>query len=562
MRNAVALVLSASLALPAATSLGADAGKVDLDALTRIRLEAFQRSKAMETLGKLSDEFGPRLTGSPSYRRAAEWTRRQLADWGLENARVESFVPFGRGWRLESFSVRMLTPDVTQLPAYPKAWTRGTGGAKKGTAVLARLEKDEDLATWKGKLEGKVVLLPAPAPTDARVAEKPGERADVSRYSSNDLAKLAQYEVGGRGRFGRDRERMRRDYFFRKRLAAFLVEEKVLCTVDGSRGEDGTLWVQGGGSWKKEDGDGVPAIVLGSEAFGRVSRLLERKVDVEMEVDVAAAYTEEDPLAASNVIAEIPGTDRRDEVVLLGAHLDSWHGGTGATDDAAGVAAVMEAVRILKATGLRPRRTIRVGLWGGEEQGLLGSRAYVDRYLASRPEPADPKERELPQWLRSGPRGPLTMKPAWSKLAAYFNLDNGGGRIRGIYTQENLAAGVLFGAWLAPFADVGATTVTNRNTGGTDHQSFDAVGLPGFQFIQDELDYVTRTHHTNMDVLERVPRADLMQASAILAAFAWHAAQRDQMLPRKPIPTDPPPAEKKDPGTLQAPAASSSTAPR
>jgi hypothetical protein len=543
-----ALFLAAALgapALPARAVEPAAAERVDLDAVTRIRLEGFQRSKVMETASSLCDEIGPRVTGSPSYRKAAEWAKKQFAELGLENARIETFAPFGRGWTTERVSVRMLAPAVTQLPALPKAWAPGTGGPKKGPVVLARLEKDEDLASWKGKLEGKVLLVPPPvtAPgADARPGETAADKPDLSRYTVEELAKLSQFEPGGRGRAPRDRDRMRREYAFRSTLKKFLEDEKVLCTIDGSRGDYGTVWVQGGGSWKKEEGDGVPAVVLGAEAFGRIQRLLERKVPVELEVDVAASYTDEDPLAVSNVLAEIPGTDRKDEIVMLGAHLDSWHGGTGATDNAAGVAAVLEAVRILKAAGLKPRRTIRVGLWGGEEQGLLGSRAYVDRYLASRPEPADPKEKELPVFLRTTPRGPLTTKAAWSKLYAYFNLDNGGGKVRGIYTQENVAAGPIFAAWLAPFADLGATTVTNRNTGGTDHQSFDGVGVPGFQFIQDELDYMSRTHHTNMDVYERLPRADMMESSVLLAAFAWQAANRDGAFPRKPIPPDPVPA--------------------
>ncbi len=544
--TALALVVSLGVpALPAGAVEPAATEKVDLDAVTRIRLEGFQRSKVMETASALCDEIGPRLTGSPSYRRAAEWAKKQLTELGLENARIETFAPFGRGWATERTSVRMLTPAVVQLPALPKAWTPGTGGAKKGRAVLARLEKDEDLAPWKGKLEGKVVLVPAPAPTpgmDARLGESPVEKPDLSRYTNEELAKLEQFQIGGRGRVPRDRDRMRREFAFRATLKKFLVDERVLCTVDASRGDYGTVWVQGGGSWRKEEGDGVPAVVLGAEAFGRIQRLLERKVPVELEVDVAADYTDDDPLAASNVLAEIPGTDRRDEVVMLGAHLDSWHGGTGATDNGAGVSAVLEAVRILKAAGLKPRRTIRVGLWGGEEQGLLGSRAWVEKNLASRPEPTDPKEKELPVFLRNAPRGPLTTKPAWQKLYAYFNLDNGGGKVRGIYTQENVAAGPIFAAWLAPFADLGATAVTNRNTGGTDHQSFDGVGVPGFQFIQDELDYMTRTHHTNMDVYERLPRADLMEASVILASFAWQAANRDGAFPRKPLPPEPAPA--------------------
>jgi Zn-dependent M28 family amino/carboxypeptidase len=280
----------------------------------------------------------------------------------------------------------------------------------------------------------------------------------------------------------------------------------------------------------------VTALVLSAEHYNRISRLLDRKLDVEMEVDVKASFHDED-LNSYNVIAEIPGTDKKGELVMLGAHLDSWHAGTGATDNAAGSAVVMEAIRILKALDVKPKRTIRVGLWTGEEQGLLGSRAYVAEHFASRPEPNDPEERELPAFMRrSG--GPISLKPEHERFSVYFNLDNGTGKIRGIYTQQNAGAAPIFEAWLAPFRDLGATTVTNRNTGGTDHQSFDAVGLPGFQFIQDQADYQTRTHHTNLDVYDRLQREDMMQASVIMAAFAYHAAMRDGRFPRKAMPRD------------------------
>lgn len=551
-RTAVAVLVLAGL--PLAPAARAADEKVDLAAVTRIRDEAFNRSKAMETLGKLTDEIGPRLNGSPSYRKAAEWTKKQLEEWGLSGARIDP-VPFGRGWTLDRASVRMLSPATTSIEAFPKAWTPGTDGPKRGEAVYARLESDEELAKWKGKLEGRVVLTSTPPEV------KPHEKADASRYTEKELEELDRFEPGGgRGRFSpEEREKRMRERRFRKKLTAFLVAEKVLAWVDGSRGDDGTLFVQGGdGGWKEDDPAQPVSIVVGAESYGRLYRLLDRKVKVELEVDVEVTFTPADPIASGNVIAEILGSDRKDEVVLLGAHLDSWHAGTGATDNAAGVSAVMEAIRILKATGLKPRRTIRVGLWSGEEQGFLGSRAYVTAWLASRPEPKERPDDDTPSFMRR-PTGPLTTKPDYAKLAAYFNLDNGGGKIRGIYAQENAEVVPVFEAWLAPFRDTGATTVTMKRTGGTDHQSFDGVGLPGFQFVQDELDYMTRTHHSNRDVYERVPKADLMQASAILASFAWHAAQRDGLLPRKPLPPDPPapaaPERKAEDRTPQAPKA-------
>jgi carboxypeptidase Q len=307
--------------------------------------------------------------------------------------------------------------------------------------------------------------------------------------------------------------------------------------------------VQGSGqAYKKDRPTGPPTLAVPAEAYGRIARILFAKRNVALELDVAATFLDEDSLAAANVVAEIPGTDKKDEVVMLGAHLDSWHGGTGATDNGAGSSVVLEAARILKSLAIAPRRTIRVALWTGEEQGLLGSRAYVAAHFASRPEPSDPAERDLPEFLRRSPRGPITFKPEWKKLAAYFNLDNGTGKVRGVYCQENAAVVPIFREWLVPFHDLGATALTMRRTGGTDHLSFDAVGLPGFQFIQDELDYSSRTHHTNMDTVERAPRADMMQAAVVMASFVYDAAMRDEKLPRKSMPAWPPREEEKPEG--------------
>lgn len=542
-------VLAVAVALlPGSPAAAEGPEKVDLEAVTRIRIEGLQRGKGMETAAKLCDEIGPRLTGSPAYRKAAEWAKGQLSEWGLANARVEPFE-FGRGWVLERAAVHMLVPQATPVEAWPKAFTPGTDGPKSGPAVLLKVEKEEDLASWKGKLAGKVVLL-----GDVPEA-RPGEKPDSERYTDEELAKLSRYEPRD-GRRPRDRDRMRREYQLRRKLAAFLAEEKVLAVLEPSRGDDGTVFAQGGGTWKPGEPEGVPTLVVAAEPYGRMARLAGKKVPVEVEVDVVARFTEPDPLAAVNVLAEIPGTDRKDEVVMIGAHLDSWHAGTGATDNAAGVAAVMEAARILKAAGLSPRRTIRVALWGGEEQGFLGSRAYVDREIASRPAPpAGERDGGLPDWMRGARGGPLTLKPGHAKLSAYFNLDNGAGKVRGVYTQENAALEPVFEAWLAPLADLGAATVTNRSTGGTDHQPFDQAGIPAFQFVQDQLEYMTRTHHSNVDVLERIPPADLSQAAVVVATFAWNAAQRDAKLPRKPVPPSPAPgAPESGPDRAAAPA--------
>ena len=518
-----------SMSSVATTAFAAE--HLDLDQLGRLRDEGLNRSKAMDTASELCDEIGPRLTGSPGVRQAAEWAKAKLAGYGLANAHLESWAPFGRGWTWDHARLTMLEPARVDVPAIPRAWTPGTKGPVKAPAVLAKLEEDKDLEKWKGKLAGKIVLY-------EEVPEvKLHEKADASRYTKETLADLEKWEPERR----RVPSNFRQRFLFQRKLVKFLEDEKVVAILESSaRGDDGTVFVQGAGmSYKKERPPYPPSLAIPAESYGRIARLLQAKKDVTLELDVETKFLDEDPLAAANVIAEIPGGDKKDELVMLGAHLDSWHGGTGATDNGAGSTAVIEAARLLKSLGATPRRTIRVALWTGEEQGLLGSRAYVAQHFASRPEPEDKEERELPEFLRRGPRGPITFKPEWKKVAAYFNLDNGTGKVRGVYAQENASVVPIFKEWLEPFHDLGATSVTMRRTGGTDHLSFDAVGLPGFQFIQDELDYDTRTHHSNMDVYERLQKDDLAQASVLMASFVWDAANRAEMLPKKPIPPEP-----------------------
>jgi carboxypeptidase Q len=397
-----------------------------------------------------------------------------------------------------------------------------------------KIEKEADVDAWKGKLAGRVLLVSDPR--EIKDMEKP----PFDRYTAAELGDLAVYGPDPRRREGppMDRDSVLRRLRLQKRLRAFFKEEGALATLEASTRERGIVQVQGAGSREPGEDPGVPALVVAAEQYNRLARLVESEKDVEVELDVRARFHDDDRMG-QNTVAEIPGTDRRGEVVMVGGHLDSWHAGTGATDNAAGVAVAMEAVRILQALGVKPRRTIRIGLWTGEEQGLLGSRAYVADHFASRPEPTG-EEREVPSWLRKS-QGPLTLKPEHARLSAYFNIDNGTGRIRGVYTQQNVAAVPIFEAWLRPLADLGATTVTNRDTSGTDHQSFDRVGLPGFQFIQDDTEYSTVTHHTNLDVYDRLQKDDLMQASVVVASFAYHAAMRDALLPRKSMPKDPPP---------------------
>jgi carboxypeptidase Q len=524
--SGLSLLLLLSGALPAQE-------RVDLDMVTRIRQEGFRHSKVMETASELMDRIGPRLTGSPQMKQANEWTRARLAEWGLSNAHLESWGPFGRGWTYDGCSVRMLSPDRAELLALPEAWTPGTNGVVSAKAVRVKATTKEELEKEKGKVAGKIVFL-------GELREvKPHAKAELERYDEKSLAELFQYEIpGGPPRY--DREDARRRYEFRKAADKFFAEEKPLAIVTPGRHDGGTMIVQSGGSYKKGDPPGVPSLVMAVEHFGRISRLLERNVEVNLELDVKARFLEDD-LMQSNTFAEIPGTDRRGEVVMLGAHLDSWHAGTGATDNGAGVVITMEAIRILQALGVKPKRTIRVALWSGEEQGLFGSKAYVSEHFASRPE--KPEDKDLP-WFMQKDTWPITVKPEHAKLSAYFNVDNGTGKVRGIYAQENAAVAPIFEAWMGPLKDLEVTTVTMRNTSSTDHVSFDRVGLPAFQFIQDELEYDTRTHHTNMDVYERLQKEDLMQASVVLATFVYQAATREGLLPRKPMPKEEP-SEKK-----------------
>jgi hypothetical protein len=503
------------------------AEELNLDVLTRLRQEGFRHSKVMDTLGELSDRIGPRLTGSPSVRKANEWTRDQFAAWGLANARLESWGPFGEGWSEESATVRMTAPDVAQLYAIPRPWTPGTGGPVHGPVVFAAIKVKEDIEKYRGKLAGKIVLF----------GDLPENRAGPknAQLSEPDLDDLFHYPIPA------DRDAARGEVAKRLELSAalreFWVQEKPLAVISPSRGTDGTIFVQASGqTYQAGKHDPVTNLSMAAEHYSRLKRLLDRKQPVELEINVAATF-HADGLTQHNTLAEITGTDPRlkDEVVMLGAHLDSWCGATGATDNGVGSAVVMEAMRILKAAGIQPRRTIRAALWTGEEQGLLGSVAYVEQHFAARGDPTDAEELKLPKFLWRDENRAVTLKPEQAKLSAYFNLDNGAGKVRGIYAQDNMAVAPIFESWIAPLKDLGVTTVTRRNTGSTDHISFDSAGIPAFQFIQDDLDYMTRTHHSNMDTPEHAKREDLMQASVVMAWFVYNAAMRDDMLPRKPL---------------------------
>ena len=537
-RLTLALALAALAVAPAPAQ-----EKLDWATLGRIRAEGFRRSQVMETAAQLTDIHGPRITGSPQYKKAADWARQQLETWGLANAHLESW-PFGRGWSFERCSAHVVSPMSFPLVAIPKAWTAGTSGPVRGKVMRVKAESEADVEALKGKIAGMVLWVGQP-----RELKAPEDGGVFKRYSEQQLDDLEQFRIpGGRGRRGPfDRE----EYLKRRRLQQALEKlyaaEKPLVVVEPSERDANVLRLGGARSYKKGDPPPVTQLTVSASQWSRVGRLLDRKMEVEVEIDVKAVFHEEDT-NGYNVVADLPGTDKKGELVMVGAHLDSWHPGTGATDNAAGSAVMMEAVRILKAIDARPKRTIRIGLWGGEEQGFLGSRAYVSEHFASRPEPSrEAGDDEMPSFLRNEPPAPMTLKPDHAKLSAYFNLDNGTGKVRGIYLQENAALKPVFESWLEAVKDLGATRVTMNTTGGTDHIPFDGVGLPGFQFIQDPIEYMDGTffgtHHTDMDVYDRLQREDLMQAAVVIATFAYNAAMRDDLLPRKPLPpVAPPPA--------------------
>jgi hypothetical protein len=511
--SALVAAFTTALVLPLAAGRP-PAEIVNLDTVYRLKNEGFEHSKVMEIESYLTDVYGPRLTGSPNIKEAAEWAQKTLRSWGLAHVHLETF-PFGRGWQNDSFVANALTPRAYPLIGVPKAWTPGTDGPVTGKAVLVSIDTDSDFEKYKGTLAGTFVLATPMRPVE------PGFRPLGRRYTDDELSELAMQPQRGRGGPARARPselRARRE--FEQRKTAFWVSERVAAVLEPGRGDGGTLFVQSGGSRNADDPPVPPQVVLAVEHYGRIARTLEKDIPVTLRMDIANRFLDDD-LNAFNLIAEIPGTDKANEVVMLGAHFDSWHGATGATDNAAGSAVMMEAMRLLKAIGISLRRTVRLALWSGEEEGLLGSRAYVRAHFG------DPATMEL--------------QPEHAGLAAYFNVDNGTGTIRGVYQQGNETVAPIFAAWMEPFANLGMTTLTIRNTGGTDHLAFDAVGLPGFQFIQDPLEYSTRTHHSNMDYYERVQPQDMMNNAVIVASFVANAANREEMLPRKPLPKAPRP---------------------
>ena len=485
--------------------------------ISKLKEEGLQHSQVMQTAFYLTDVNGPRLTASPGFMTAAQWAKKQLESWGLQNAQIESWGEFGKGWQQERCYVAMTKPYYVPLMAQPKAWTGSTNKLTTADVVLIKAKDSAELQQYAGKLKDKIVMLWS---SDTL---KMGFKADAARMTEEGLDKMAKAEPQAPRQGGRPQgnpalmQNFGSRQAFTRALNALYITEKPSLILSIGRGNEGTIFVQGGGQYTKDAPEAPANVTLSSDDYMRIQRLVNAGIPVKIEADVKTKFLDKD-LNGYNVIAEIPGTDPKlkDEVVMLGGHLDSWQGATGATDNAAGCAVMMEAVRLLKASGIQPRRTIRIALWGGEEQGLFGSRNYVKMHVA------DPATMQL--------------QPMQGKISSYFNLDNGTGKIRGVYLQGNAAVKPIFAKWLEPFKDMGASTLTISNTGGTDHLSFDAVGVPGFQFIQDEIEYDTRTHHSNMDTYDHLIPADLMQAATIVASFVYNASQRDEMLPRKELP--------------------------
>ena len=512
---------------------------IDYTMYQRIRDEGLRHSHVMEYASALMDGIGERLTGSPNVKWANEWTRDQLAAMGCTNAHLEDWGEFGMGWQQINTWVRMASPDNAVFIAQAAPWSPSTNGAITGQALWVDIKKDTDIDKYKGKVAGKIVLL-------GEMREvKPEDKPLFQRYDAEQLDKLTEYPLKPQGEFDEYLKDLPRRLALQKKIAQFFAAEPPLAVIMPSRagrdggGSGGTIFVDRGLGWsvyKRENAMPVPVVVMAIENYGRVYRLLNANVPVSIEMDVDTKFLG-DHEHGFDTIAEIPGTDPKlkDEVVMLGAHLDSWAAATGATDNGAGTVVSMEVMRILNALQVKPRRTIRIGLWTGEEEGIYGSAGYVKQHFGFVPLSTAPDQLKLPEWLRK-PAGPLELKPEQQKISAYFNVDNGSGMIRGIYLQENAAIAPIFKQWIQPLKDIGVTTLTMRNTGGTDHESFDNVGIPGFQFIQDKLDYSTRTHHSNMDTYERLQEPDLEQAATVEAIFVSNAAMRDQMLPRKPLP--------------------------
>lgn len=519
---ALAALIAAVPAPVAADASDADVAKV-ID-------EGLSRSEVMVTASALMDGIGPRLTNSDNYRKAAEWALGKFGAMGLSNVHKESFE-FGQSWNLVSHSARMISPRLINMTAIPVAWSPPTNGALRAPVIVAPMSKEAHFAQWKGKLAGKIVMVSLPG-----TSSEPTKPA-FQRLDAKDIGELDKYDLPNFDPKATDR-RVKRSTFPRD-LTRFLKEEGALAMIKISY-RDGMLVHGEGYGFRPGEGLALPAFEVAAEDYRRLARLAASGPAPEVELAMTARIDDKQT-QADNLFAEIPGSDPKAGYVMAGAHFDSWIAGDGAADNGAGSVVVLEAARILSRLGVKPRRTIRFALWAGEEQGLLGSRAYIDQHLVSRP--VDPKLTGSAAYSAWSQAWPITPKPGYGDLKAYFNLDNGSGKVRGIYAENNLAAAPMLKKWLAPFAAMGADRVVTSKTGGTDHVYMQAVGLTGYQFIQDPLDYDSRVHHTSIDTVDHLRGDDLRQAATIMAAMLLQAANSDKDLPRPPLPTKPAPTD-------------------
>jgi hypothetical protein len=504
------LITIAAFALLLPLYVSAQEEPLDMEMMQKIRNEALQHSQIPMIAHYLTDVSGPRLTNSPGYFRAANWIIQTLQQWGLQNAALEPWGEFGKGWSTTTSYIALKTPYYQPLIAYPRAWTASTKGLVSAPVYMLDTLSEAAIDQAGDAISGKIVIV-RPRDTTLPSAFTPF----ATRYAdTTDFSKLPDMYMFPRSALAPYAKLFQKLYAVRQYLAS---KGAVAYLNASHHGRDGTLFVDGRTYYAKGFEPPLPEITVSSEDMLRIARLLRSSHEVTLEMNFQSKWDTADT-KGYNVIGEIPGADKKlkEQVVMIGGHLDSWHSGTGATDDAAGCIVMMEAMRILKTLGVQPKRTIRIALWGGEEQGLLGSFGYVKKHYGN---PADMK-----------------LLPEQKNVSAYYNLDNGSGKIRGIYLQNNDAVGPIFRSWLQPFADLGATGITRSNTGATDHLPFDAVGIPGFQFIQDPLEYNTKTHHSNMDTYDHLQMDDLKQAAAVVAAFVYNTAMRRDMLPRKPLP--------------------------
>jgi len=498
--------------------------------LNGIAEEGFNHSEIASLAEYLSDQIGGRMTNSPAMRRAERWTQERFGAWGLKNVHTEGF-DFGRGWWIEAAHVRMVTPRPLELKAIPVAWTPPTQGVLSASIVVAPMSAEKDFAEWKGKLSNKIVLASWPAP------QGDDYQAPFRRYSNEDIQRMDRYQQPSFN--PEDRKRRIERYRFREQLDEFLAQEGALALVTMSRTEGRLVHGEGNG-FRVGHTPKLPALELAAEDYRKLARLA-KVGEVKLEIENRVHFEDADH-NAYNVLAEIPGTEPSAGYVMAGAHLDSWVAGDGAADNGAGSIMIMEAARILAKVGVKPRRTIRFVLWAGEEEGLLGSVAYVEKHLAQRPAPTDPTLKDLPTYFTED-NFPVHTLPGFDELDAYFNIDNGSGKVRGIYTEGNLGVVSTFHEWLAPFASMGASAVVAEPTGGTDHVYLSRLGLPAFQFIQDPLDYDSRVHHTDLDTYDHLRIEDMKQASVVLASILVDAADAEKTLPRKPVPAEPKPTD-------------------